>query len=1261
MTGRSKTLFVRIPVIAALGVLAGALLSTGGVQAALYRFNTDGAICTNPPCSGHDGSPNSWILPNHGTCQGIGDPTTPTRPECLGTRIPISVPSSGTCGAAGGSNSTNICLAPAAYQASQAACLAGVDPNAPVRVWNPGVCAFDVNQAACTGGTNMWVDTSYCNDPRYTTSGDCTTAVAAWTTAGYCVNGDAEAACVDVNETWLPPLCLQSLLDEDRYQSVCELQLGGTWYTSGLCVGNWVQPPVEYYYPAAPTPAPTPPFQGPGTAGSTASLGTGDQCLRCHRDDIQYNGPRLRDLDDYIDTLHKGDTPESETGNGVVPCGRCHGSAVDTSTAGPPYTGLPSGSGLSTHHSTMTSPDAGSGYCTNPVFTTLATCTTPPASSSFIPGTFAVGASSFSPGVWLTACSKPGVCNIPAYTDSLSCAQNSGSWTAYGTQSACLTAGGTWNVSTCSVGGGTCAYTTAADCGTAGGTWLTNGNRCFFLSSTAVCTGGSDPGIQCATSADCTGGGTCTNPSVACAAAGLAWSNTWSDIIRCGDAGECSNVPASLSAACMAAAGTFTTSPNKCDGTGNNATLAAFQCGTRGGTWDATNVVCNNLTTSTTCSGTWTAEGKWTGTAKQQGPAIIALCTQCHRQEDGSGNPLNASNPGTVLAVGPIDNTVDFLHPANNDFAAVGNEFLNSPHGQFTGTFAQIGTGSFPTLYQSFFQREGEAANTGNSCVGCHNPHLSPTKEAEGAIHEECPECHEKNLSLMLHPNGTGTPLQDAGTDPASACEICHMPGGRHLFRINTNASYSTFPAAALTGTANANAVNNDAGFPEVALDVDLACGQCHGGGTTQLASPTTGSINMGDNVLTVADDTGFAAGERVSVAGAGPSGADLVTYIAATGPITLVGTASTSVTNATVILNPTKNGAGPLTKSQLASFAQGIHNDGPVVNFTYTLGGPCPGADCGNTLRVNVFALATCNGPCNLYEWDFGDGATGSGVTASHTYASAGPKSITLTVEQFGVGSGTKTHTVNVYTPNYGPQVDGTACNALFGTGLDSWTATLVDSSSDDAGISLVTVTWGDGSLLGTGAQGSTFTHTFRGPGPYRIIQKALDGAGQQDSRTCNVTLKYFTISGTVKKSSTVSWAAGVCTVSCATQAVCEATASADPPLGCGGTWNGTLSQCENPVGTPFPNYTFASATDCTNVSAATVTLVNTATGFVAKTAYSMSNGTFSAGSLRPGTYEVLVTQSGYTFPDESTIPAAPMIAVGPNSSGNTIQALTP
>jgi PKD repeat protein len=290
------------------------------------------------------------------------------------------------------------------------------------------------------------------------------------------------------------------------------------------------------------------------------------------------------------------------------------------------------------------------------------------------------------------------------------------------------------------------------------------------------------------------------------------------------------------------------------------------------------------------------------------------------------------------------------------------------------------------------------------------------------------------------------------------------------------------------------------------------------------------------------------------------------------------------------VVQNPTKNGAGYMTRTQLAEKAKGIHNDKPYVLFTAAIGSP-------NTLQVNVDASSsTCSGSaanCDAYDWDWGDGTGhGSGVTTNHVYASAGAKSIVLTVEQFSVGGASATRSVTVSTPDLPPTAAGTCA-----FDANTWTETVTDASTDDNGVKQITVNWGDGSVLfsDTAAPFGPAAHTYLNPGSYTVTHKAVDTIGQIGTRTCVANPAYFHIAGTVN----------------------------------------------TPAGPGHP------------LAGATVTIKKGTT--VVGLAYSLQNGGFSAGNLKPGTYTVNVTRSGYTF----TIPAA-TITVGPDSNGNAITALT-
>jgi len=1269
--------------IRTLSIALLALAATWAGAWAAVQYLDDGAL-QNPTSGG-------WDLPAQGTCP--ADPTQPTRADCLALRLPIV-------------------------------------------------------QASCVAPNYSWNTSGVCNDLVNITQVDCEAQPDRLWNSGTSV-------------------CAIVMKGDDRNNLVCALH-GGTWATTtapvtppgylGSCIGAWVMPAGSTY---------TPPL--------VSGNGPGDQCLRCHNALTQYNGPRVRDTENFLYTGHKNMARKV---------------AVNKPWGGPPFS------------------------CTNPLYTDEQTCETNgeewhptiyPSDDTgnvidWITGTITVGGNvrdlTWIYGDWLgplpravykapagaNTCSIPlaGACSNPVYLTQVDCQANAGTWTANSTQAGCEFNGGIWianagaayTCARCHTTGWTSdavvntakepeksfpgiawARTGPAVFGqvnTAGGVtgdpskssswdvWGISCTRCHssavdngtfsscsgltqatctttllgtWNSSTLLCTGGTPP----ITAAICTanggtvvsssptgmsshhsnltsfdvgaGSGICSDSrftaQAQCDAAGGAW------LTACSLAGVCSNIAYTTSGTCALGGGTWTKYDQQA------------ACTTAAGTWYAISNtiacsvagVCNTINpahnTSALCTaagGQWAAAtdivrcldiheygkdntipayeaARWTGSKPNRGPIITSVCMGCHRQETGgmpyanttaSAGTLDTVNPGQYLKVGPAHNDVAFVsHPH-------GNMFLNSPHGKFTGTFSQIGTGSFnyamTGLYKSFFQTEAEANNIGNGCTGCHDVHESVVPETSPfpAIHEECTECHAKDLNLVQHPKLTGTPLENMATDPVEACEICHMPGGQHLFRVKADPAYTTFPNTAMTATVNAN-TSPDGNFNEaVWVDMDHSCGQCHGGGTAQLdpaLPPVTGSIAAGSKILAVADSSVFLPNQRIRIAGAGSltyddEGAvmngDFDTYIVSVGPgvVNLAGAATKAVTNAAVAMNPTKNGAGYMTRAALAGWAAGIHNDKPTVTFSTSIGSP-------NTLTVNVDASATmCSGSaakCDAYDWNWGDGTPdGSGVTASHTYAAAGAYDITLTVEEYGVGGASATRTVNASTPDYPPDAIITACNF----NANTWTLDVINGSTDDNSIRQVTVTWGDGSVISSDTTGPVFgpfNHTYLNrssecgnnpPGNtapinqawcsgvggnwssrntclnvqptvctgaggnllYVVTLKALDSDGQEDTATCAVSPAYFTISGTVKT-----------------------------PLG--GNLAGAV------------------------VTVRKGTLV---TGQTVGTGVSASNSTFSVGNLKPGTYSLWVTRSGYTF----AAPASTMV-VGPNDS-DTITALT-
>ena len=152
-----------------------------------------------------------------------------------------------------------------------------------------------------------------------------------------------------------------------------------------------------------------------------------------------------------------------------------------------------------------------------------------------------------------------------------------------------------------------------------------------------------------------------------------------------------------------------------------------------------------------------------------------------------------------------------------------------------------------------------------------------------------------------------------------------------------------------------------------------------------------------------------------------------------------------------------------------------------------------------GRTASLDASTSTDSDGTIASYAWDFGDGASGTGKTASHRFTAGGtyPVKLTVTDDRGGSASATK----SVIVP------DNQAPTAAFTSSSDALVASVDGSGSTDADGTVASYAWdfGDGST-GTGA---TATHSYAAAGTYQVKLTVTDDEGATGSVTKAVVIK--------------------------------------------------------------------------------------------------------------------------------------------------------
>lgn len=160
-----------------------------------------------------------------------------------------------------------------------------------------------------------------------------------------------------------------------------------------------------------------------------------------------------------------------------------------------------------------------------------------------------------------------------------------------------------------------------------------------------------------------------------------------------------------------------------------------------------------------------------------------------------------------------------------------------------------------------------------------------------------------------------------------------------------------------------------------------------------------------------------------------------------------------------------------------------------PTASFTYV----------ANDLMVDFDGSgSTDDGTITDWDWDFGDGNSGAGEFASHTYATDGSFTVTLTVTDDEGGTDSTSETISVGNPAPVASFTATQISGTFDVDFDG------SGSTDDGTITDWDWDFGDGN---SGA-GETITHSYASDGTYMVTLTVTDDGGKTNAIAQDVSV---------------------------------------------------------------------------------------------------------------------------------------------------------
>jgi PKD repeat protein len=167
--------------------------------------------------------------------------------------------------------------------------------------------------------------------------------------------------------------------------------------------------------------------------------------------------------------------------------------------------------------------------------------------------------------------------------------------------------------------------------------------------------------------------------------------------------------------------------------------------------------------------------------------------------------------------------------------------------------------------------------------------------------------------------------------------------------------------------------------------------------------------------------------------------------------------------------------------------------NQAPVA----AIAGPDHGL-AGETLTFSASGSGDLDGQIVEYAWEFGDGATGSGVDVTHSYGAPGDYQVMLRVTDDGGLVGKAAHAITIDPAAPGNQsptaVISAPVRAVVGQAVQ-----FDASGSSDLDGQIVRYVWDFGD--GTRERGMTLTHVYTQTGNFQVTLTVVDDAGVRTS----------------------------------------------------------------------------------------------------------------------------------------------------------------